>query len=473
MSYASLHNHSHASLLDGFATVEEYCDVAQETDLAGFGLTDHGSISLLYQFIDTFRSASITPVPGCEFYVAPQNPRGADVDHPVFYGPGGVKAGRNDVAGNGAYTHLTVLAINETGLKNLFALSKLSAEHKYVKPRIDFDMLANHNEGLVVFTGCPSSEMSIRILLDQYDEAQQWVSQLKDVFGPERLFVEVMNHGIDIEKKLVPGQLMMAKHMGLRLVATDDSHYARRSDAKHHEEMLCIQSGARMSDKPTDQGGRRFTFAGDQYYVKSACHMSSLFPEDYFPGALSNTLLVTEMASDLAVTFNPHLRPYPKIPEGFESDVEYVKHLVNEGFVRRYGHESPEMKKRAIDRVHKEFDIIYSSDFIGYFVTVVDYLKFGQSFSIFDDQGEIVASSLGVGRGSVGGSIIAYFLGISDVDPLKYGLYFERFLSAGRGSTYEIVYDDGTTERVNVSDTKMVDGHKKYVHQLKAGDLVR
>ncbi|MDA0629468.1 PHP domain-containing protein, partial [Acinetobacter baumannii] len=114
-----------------------------------------------------------------------QNPRGADVDHPVFYGPGGVKAGRNDVAGNGAYTHLTVLAINETGLKNLFALSKLSGEHKYVKPRIDFDMLANHNEGLVVFTGCPSSEMSIRILLDQYDEAQQWVSQLKDVFGPE------------------------------------------------------------------------------------------------------------------------------------------------------------------------------------------------------------------------------------------------------------------------------------------------
>ena len=264
----------------------------------------------------------------------------------------------------------------------------------------------------------------------------------------------------------------MAKHMGLRLVATDDSHYARRSDAKHHEEMLCIQSGARMSDKPTDQGGRRFTFAGDQYYVKSNRHMSSLFPEDDFPGALSNTLLITEMASDLAVTFNPHLKPYPKIPEGFESDVEYVKHLVNEGFVRRYGHESPEMKKRAIDRVHKEFDIIYSSDFIGYFVTVVDYLKFGQSFSIFDDQGEILASSLGVGRGSVGGSIIAYFLGISDVDPLKYGLYFERFLSAGRGSTYEIVYDDGTTERVNVSDTKIVDGHKKYVHQLKAGDSV-
>lgn len=477
VDYASFHSHSQMSLLDGLATIPEYCQRAQELGLRGMGLTDHGSVSGVFEFINACRNVGIVPVPGCEFYVAPINPEGSFVKGPVFYGPGGSKSGKHDVSGNGAYLHLTILAYNEWGLKNLFSLSRSSYDpgRKYVKPRIDFDLIESHNEGLVVLTGCPSSEISTRFLLGQNKEAYDYASRLKDVFGSERMFVEIMDHNMshDLEKKLLPLQIKMAKDLNLKLIATNDSHYAYKKDAKHHEEMLCLQSGAQMKDKRSDDGGRRFAFDGTEYYLKSGEEMLSIFPEDDYPGAISNTELIMEMASNITVPFDSHLRPVPKIPEAFSSDVEYFKHLIKKGFSERYGESPQNIKKEAVQRINYEFEVIHSSDFIGYFLTVRDYLKYANdNFSTFDENGNMLAAATGVGRGSVGGSIIAYLLNISELDPIKHDLIFERFLSAGRGHTYEIEYSDGTKEEVNVSEKRTVNGEEKYIHELSEGDIV-
>ena len=477
--YVSLHTHTHNSLLDGFSTTQEYVQRAVELKLPGLGASDHGNTFGTYDFIKSCRDAGLTPVPGCEFYVAPISDRGMFLKEPVFYGNPSQR--REDVSSRGAYLHLTVWAYNNTGLTNLFKLSTISnaPERFYQKPRIDFDLLADHAEGLVVSTGCPSSEISTRFRLGQHDKAYEYAGRLKEVFG-DKLFMEIMDHNmsISLERELMPLQMEMAKKMGLPLLATNDSHYALKENAKAHEEMLCSQSGALMSDKTSDEGGPRFAFNGDQYYLKSSEEMASLFPERDFPGALSNSLLIAEMASDINMTYNPHLKPKPIIPEGFEDEVAYYKHLLNDGFRWRYGNASDEIKARVKKQIHHEMNVIYSSDFIGYMLTVTDYLKFTrEKYSTRNEAGDIVALSLGVGRGSVGGSIHAYLLGISEIDPIEHDLIFERFLSAGRGATYRITYDDETSEDIIVSDEKQVlteTGEKKnrYIHQLSVGDTV-
>lgn len=478
--YVSLHTHSHYSMLDGFSNFDEYFSRAVEIGHRGLGLSDHGNVFGVYDFMKKAKQFGITGVPGCEFYVAPINPKGAKELEPIFYGPGGRQAGSNDVAAKGSYLHITIWAYNTQGLHNLFKLSSMSnsQEHFRQKPRIDFDMLADHSEGLVVATGCPSSEISTRFLLGQDDKAYEYAGRLKEVFG-DRLFVEIMDHGmsIDLERNLLPKQLKLAKDLGLQLLATNDSHYAHAGDVLHHEEMLCTQSGAVMSDQTWDNGGPRFAFNGDQYYLKTAEEMAEIFPEEKFPGALKSSLIIAEMAQDIKLDFDPHLKPKPEIPNGF-NEASYYKHLLEVGFAKRYGNAPIEIQKEAKSRVRKEMDVIYSSDFIGYMLTVQEYCVWTrEKYSTRDAEGKIAALSMGVGRGSVGGSIHAYLLEISEVDPIKHDLIFERFLSAGRGATYEIVYDDGTTEEIIVSDEKQVlkdDGsfEKNYIHQLSVGDVV-
>ena len=478
--FASLHTHSHGSLLDGFARIPEYLERADEIGLRGLGLTDHGNTNLVYQFLKAAKDFNVTPVPGCEMYVAPINPEGAKVQKPVFYGPGGRKAANFDVSSNGAYLHLTVLAVTEEGLHNLFKLSTLSFDpsRNYSKPRIDFELLEQHSEGLVIATGCPSSEISTRFLLGQDKKAYEYAGRLKEVFGAERLFVEIMDHNmtIDLEKRLLPKQLKLAKDLGLGLLATNDSHYAFAKDAVHHEEMLCSQSGSRMSDKTFDEGGRRFAFNGNQYYLKSADEMALVFPEDDFPGALTNSLLIAEMAQDLKVNYDPGLKPHAIIPDDHD-ELSYFHAEINKGFKWRYGNASSEVKAEAKRRIAYEDKIIVSSDFVGYFLTVMGYLRYArENFSTLDTNGDVLALSVGPGRGSVGGSVIAYVLGISELCPIKHDLVFERFLSEGRGATYRITYDDGTTEEIIVSGEKTVevDGKKanRYIHQLKVGDNI-
>lgn len=644
--YVSLHNHTHDSILDGYSKPSEYISRAVELGHKGIGLTDHGNLFGTFSFLQETRKAGIVGVPGCEFYVAPINPDGARHIGPVFYGPGGKKS-QNDVASNGAYLHLSVWAYNNVGLHNLFMLSTLSNDPSrfYKKPRTDFEMLSQFSEGLIVSTGCPSSEISTRFLLGQDDKAYSYARQLKEVFG-SRLYVEVMDHhmNIDLERTLLPKQLKMSKDLGIPLLATNDCHYAHQDDSVPHEEMLCIQSGSRMDDLPYDEGGSRFAFNGNEYYLKTADEMSASFPADDFPNALRNTLEISEMASDVTLDFDPHLKPKPVIPEGFDSALSYYKHLINEGFKKRYGGAPKEIREEALRRNKTEFDVIYSSDFIGYMLVVRDYLVWTKDhYSTTDDSGTILALPTGVGRGcflpdtkvslynhtkkiqeistssrrgnpttalthdgtfkkveqvfeysvqdedcvelslsngetirctadhrifkkddgfvaaseiaqgdillgakkshdrvvgkcdsknknmdfviwtektlfnendslhneivvnsvrhfkytgkvydlqiadvhnytvggvtvhnSVGGSISAYELGISEIDPIKYDLFFERFLSAGRGATYRLTYDDGTTEDIVVSGEKTLSrtGENVYIHQLNVGDEV-
>lgn len=487
--FVHLHVHSDNSMLDGFAKPKQYLQVASELGMKALGITDHGNVHGAYALLSQARDVGLTGVPGCEFYVAPINPEGARVKKPVYYGPNGTKQGNNDVSGSGAYLHLTVWAYNQEGMHNLFKLSTLSnqQENFYMKPRIDFDMLAEHSAGLVVSTGCPSGEISTRFLLEQERAAYEYAGRLRDIFG-DRLFVEIMDHSmnIDLERKLLPKQLELAKKMGLPLLATNDAHYAHKHDALHHEEMLCSQSGARMSDETYDDGGSRFAFQGNEYYLKTAEEMEAIFPEKDFPGATKNTLLVAEMAQDMKLDFNPDLMPEPIVPAEFKDEVDYYKHLINKGFKERYGSMSREVQAEAARRIKEEMEVIHSSNFIGYMLTVYEYLWWTrESFSTRNGAGAILAPSIGPGRGSVGGSVHAYCLYISEIDPVRWGTIFERFLSAGRGHTYEIQYDDGSSEEIIVSDTKTllpdIDGNfeqpdrepvKKYIHQLKVGDEV-
>lgn len=485
--FTHLHVHSHGSMLDGYSTSEEYIEAAIKNGQKALGQSDHGNLFTAYEFIHLANKKGIKPIVGCEFYVAPENPEGAFCQDPVYYlidKQGNPLRKKDDVSRNGAYLHLSVWAINMTGLNNLFKLSTLSYDEKrqYKKtrvPRIDFDLLAQYSEGLVVSTGCPSSEISTRFRLGQDRKAYEYASRLKDVFG-DRLFVEVMDHNmsIDLERDLLPKQLELSKKLGIPLIATNDAHYAHKHNAKNHEEMLAIQSGSKMSDPTYDEGGNRFAFNGNEYYLKTSQEMSELFPEDRFPGAIKNTLVVAEMAEEIKMPYNPRLRPQPNIPKEFENSYEYYKHLIKEGFKKKYGNASREVIEEARSRIKYEMDVVYSSDFIDYMLVVADYVNWNkEKFSTRNSHGDIMASSVGVGRGSVGGFIHAYLLGISDVDPIRFGLFSERFLSAGRGPQYRIEYDDGSFETHVVSNMFEVERNEKekeklYVHQLQVGDAV-
>lgn len=474
--FVHLHNHSDAgSVLDGFGKLTEYVNQVASMGQPALGISDHGSVASVYTLIKKAKEAGITPVPGCEFYVAPQNPEGAKVSRPVYYGANGQRSPEFDVSSNGSYTHQTTWAVTNEGLSNLFKLSTMSnnPEHFYSKPRIDFNMLAEHSEGLVVASGCPSSEISTRLLMGQDKEAYEYAGRMKEIFG-ERFFIEIMEHGmsIDLERKLLPKLMKMSKKMNLPLLATNDAHYTSADETLHHEEMLCSQSGSRMSDRTWEEGGSRFAFDGNQYYLKTSEEMSELFPDRDFPNATANTLLIAEMAQGISMNYDPSLKPHSVLPEG-ETEETYFRKLIGAGLRARYGDATPEVKREAKRRAEIEFEVIHSSNFIGYFLTVYEYINWTRDlYSVRDEANEILALSVGVGRGSVGGSIIAFLLNISEIDPIKYDLLFERFLSAGRGDIYEITYEDGTTEKVVVSEKRNVAGRDRYIHELNVGDVV-
>lgn len=401
--FAHLHVHTDQSMLDGFGKNAEYIEVVKENGQRALGNADHGNLIGAYELIEKARAADIIPVPGLEAYLAPANPEGAKHKAPVFYGPGGKKAPKYDVSRNGAYLHQTIWAYNQTGLKNLFKLSSLGfkPENFYNAPRVDFEMMADHSEGLIVGSGCPSSEISTRFLLGQDKEAYEYAGRMKEVFG-DRFFVEIMDHNmpIELERIILPKQVKLAKDLGLELLATSDAHYGRKGDAKHHEELLCVQSESRMSDKTIDEGGRRFAFSGEEYYLKTSEEMAKIFPEKDYPRALSNTILIAEMAQDLKLDFDPHLKPKPGTPDGL-TELEYFKKLIFKGFKDRYGNSSDEVKSEAKRRIREELEVIHSSDFIGYFLVVMESIQWAnENYSVKDPvTKETLMTAVGAGRG--------------------------------------------------------------------------
>lgn len=469
-NYVALHNHSHYSTLDGYATIDEYIKAAKDLGMIGIGLTDHGTASGLYKFITRAQKEGLIPVPGIEFYVAPENPQGAKLKEPMYYGRGGKRAPKYDLS-NGAYTHLTVFAYNNVGLSNLFKLTSLSwkKEHFYFKPRIDTNMLAEHSEGLIVTTGCPSSEVSRRFLLGQDEKAYEYASRMKSIFG-DNYYVEIMNHKMEddeLERILVPKQIKLAKDLGIKIIATNDSHYAFQEDSTPHERVLAVGTKAKMKDLPRHEGGNRFAFSTPEYHIKTYDEMLELYPEDVAEEALENTIELTMKCQDIKLEYNPHLRPEIDIPEGY-TEATYFQKLIYDGFVKKRGHEPKEIQEESVRRIREEFEVIHSNDFISYFLVVHDYINYAHKKGI----------GVGAGRGSVGGSEIAYVLDISNTDPIRFNLLFERFLSPGRGSLYQIEYVSGEIEEIPVSSKKRIyeadesDNRVVYVHELSPGDMV-
>lgn len=381
--WCCLHCHSEYSILDGFAKIKDYVDVAKSRGAKGFGLTDHGTCSGLFEMIQECNSAGIKPVPGFEAYVAPENPEGAFCKKQIFYGPNGQKA-KYDVSA-GAYLHLTLFAYNEKGFNNLLKLTSLAWEKErfYSKPRIDTDLLFKYSEGLIVTTGCPSSEISTRFLLGQDDKAYEYASRLKSVFG-EHMYVELMDHnmeGEELERILVPKLVKLAEDLDLPLLATNDCHYVFKDDAEAHENMLCLQTGAFMSEPTYREGGRRFAFSGPEYYMKTDAEMREIFPDDKFPGAVDNTIKLVDNVEKIELNYDPTLRPEIEIPEG-DTEVTYLKKLIQKGWIEKRKNASKEVQEESKKRIREEFEVIHSNDFVNYFLVVHDYIDWAHKNNI-------------------------------------------------------------------------------------------
>ncbi|OUE30838.1 DNA polymerase III subunit alpha [Clavibacter michiganensis] len=415
-SFVHLHVHSEYSMLDGAARVGPLVQAAAEQQMPAVAITDHGNVFGAYDFWKQAKSAGVKPIIGTEAYITPGTHRGDRTR--VRWGDGG----RDDVSGSGAYTHLTMLAETTEGMHNLFRLSsRASLEGYYFKPRMDRELLSTYAKGLIATTGCPSGEVQTRLRLGQYDEAVKAASDYRDIFGAGNYFCEIMDHGLGIERRIMSDLLRLAKELDLPLVATNDLHYTHEHDATSHAALLCVQSGTTLDDP------NRFKFDADEFYLKTAQQMRHLFRDH--EEACDNTLLIAERCD---VQFNESANYMPRypVPEGESEQTWFVKE-VERGLVRRYPRGfSDDVRKRA----DYEVGVIAQMGFPGYFLVVADFIGWSKENGI----------RVGPGRGSGAGSMVAYAMGITDLDPLEHGLLFERFLNPDRVSMpdFDVDFDD-------------------------------
>ncbi|MDX6297779.1 MAG: polymerase subunit alpha, partial [Nocardioidaceae bacterium] len=412
-SFVHLHCHTEYSMLDGAARVGELLDEAARLGMSALAVTDHGNTFGAFDFYKQGKARGITAIIGTEAYLTPGTSRFER--RRVRWGNGG----RDDVSGGGAYTHLTLLAETTEGMHNLFRLSSLaSMEGQFYKPRMDRDLLERHHTGLLATTGCPSGEVQTLIRLGKYDEALASAAYYRDLFGADSYFVELMDHGLDIERRVRSDLLRIAKVLGLPLLATNDLHYTRQQDAAGHEALLCVQSGSTMNDAD------RFSLDGDGYYLKSPAEMREVFRE--LPEACDNTLLVAERCH-VAFTEGQDLMPRFPVPEGETEETLFLKQ-VEDGLRRRYpGGITADVRERT----DLETSMILQMGFPGYILVTADLINWAKSQGI----------RVGPGRGSATGAIVAYAMGITELDPLVHGLLFERFLNPERVTMPDIDID--------------------------------
>ncbi|NYD71295.1 DNA polymerase-3 subunit alpha [Herbiconiux flava] len=379
-------------------------------------VTDHGNVFGAYDFWRTATEAGIKPIIGTEAYLTPGTHR-TDKTR-IRWGNGG----GDDVSGAGAYTHMTLLSESTEGMHNLFRLSsKASIEGYYFKPRMDRELLSQYGKGLIATTGCPSGEIQTRLRLGQYDEAVKAASDFRDIFGKENFFAEIMDHGLEIERRIMPDLIRLAKQLDLKLVATNDLHYTHAHDATSHAALLCVQSGSTLSDP------NRFKFDADEFYLKSAAEMRQLFRD--YPDACDNTLLIAERCEVAFDTDANYMPRYP-VPEG-ETEATWFEKEVEAGLKERY----PDgVTQEVRERADYEVGVIKGMGFPGYFLVVADFINWSKRNGI----------RVGPGRGSGAGSMAAYAMKITDLDPLVHGLIFERFLNPDRVSMpdFDVDFDD-------------------------------
>ncbi|WP_327140918.1 DNA polymerase III subunit alpha [Nocardia sp. NBC_01327] len=417
-SFVHLHNHTEYSMLDGAAKITPLFKEAQRLDMTAVGMTDHGNMYGASEFYNSAKKQGIKPIIGIEAYIAPESRFNTKR---VRWGDPSQKS--DDISGSGAYTHMTMVAENATGLRNLFKLSSLaSIEGQLGKwARMDADIIAEHAAGIIATTGCPSGEVQTRLRLGQEREALEAAAKWQEIFGPENFFLEVMDHGLSIETRVREGLLMVGRELGIPPLATNDCHYVHETDSANHEALLCIQTGKTLSD-PT-----RFKFDGSGYYLKSAAEMRAIWDAEV-PGACDNTVLIGERVQSYDEVWEHRDRmPIFPVPEG-ETQGSWLRHEVMKGLDRRFPRGIP---PEYIPRADFELDVIIEMGFPAYFLIVADLITYARSVGIH----------VGPGRGSAAGSLVAYSMGITNIDPIPHGLLFERFLNPERVSMPDIDID--------------------------------
>lgn len=421
-SFVHLHNHTEYSMLDGAAKVKPMLAEAQRLEMPAIGMTDHGNMFGASEFYNAATDAGIKPIIGIEAYIAPASR--FDTKR-VLWGDPGQKS--DDVSGSGSYTHMTMVAENATGLRNLFKLSSLASfEGQLGKwSRMDAEIIAEHAEGIIATTGCPSGEVQTRLRLGHDREALEAAARWREIFGPENFFLELMDHGLDIERRVREGLLEIGQKLGIPPLATNDCHYVTRDASQNHEALLCIQTGKTLSDP------NRFKFDGDGYYLKSAAEMRALW-DGQVPGACDSTLLIAERVQPYTDVWAPKDRmPVFPVPEGHDQG-SWLTHEVMAGLERRFSSAAGgQVPPEYIERADYEIKVICDKGFPAYFLIVADLINYAKSVGI----------RVGPGRGSAAGSLVAYAMGITNIDPIPHGLLFERFLNPERPSAPDIDID--------------------------------
>ena len=426
-SFVHLHNHTHYSLLDGASKIPDLVARAKELGMPAIAITDHGNMHGAYEMWSTAVKNGIKPIIGIEAYVTPETAR-QDKSR-VHWGTEEQRS--DDVSGGGLITHMTMWAQNDEGLENLIKASSIANLEGLVMryPRMDKDLLSTYSKGVIASSGCPSGIIQTRLRLGQFDEALRAAGEFQDIFGKDNFFIELMNHGLSIETRVTKDLLEISKKLNAPLLATNDLHYVREEDRESQDAMLCINSGSRLDDP------NRFKFDGSGYYLKSAEQMRELFKE--FPEACDNTL---EIARRCNVMFDDGedgaFMPKFDCPEGWDETSLFLK-KVEEGLERRYNNNVPiEVLKQA----DYECGVICQMQFCGYFLVVADYINWAKEHGVM----------VGPGRGSAAGAMVAYAMGITELDPMKHGLIFERFLNPERVSLPDIDVDFDPDGRAKV-----------------------
>ncbi len=407
-------------MLDGAARVGDLFEGCAELGMPAIAMTDHGNLFGAYEFYRASKASGVKPIVGLEAYLTPKTHRSERKR--VRWGDAKSSSG-DDVSGGGAFTHLTLWAQNNTGMHNLFRLgSRASLEGYFYKPRMDRELLSTYAPGLIGTTGCPSGEVQTYLRLGRYDDARASAAEFKDLFGAGNYYVELMDHGLEIENRVRTDLLKIARDLSLPLVATNDLHYARAADAPAHEVLLCVQSGSTMAD------ANRFKFDGDSYYLKSPAQMRQLFAE--LPEACDNTLEIAERCQISFTEGTGTFMPRFGCPPGEDESSWFVKE-VETGLHRRFPSGIPDRVRRQAEY---ETGVILSMGFAGYFLVVADFITWAKEHGI----------RVGPGRGSGAGSMAAYAMRITDLDPLQHGLIFERFLNPDRVSMpdFDIDFDE-------------------------------
>ena len=414
-SFVHLHAHTEYSMLDGAAKINDYLKKVKELNQPAAAITDHGNLYGALEFVRQAESLDIKPIIGYEAYLTP----GSRFDRP-------------DRDKNKRY-HLTLLAENNIGYQNLVEIvSKAYLEGFYYKPRVDYELLREHADGIIALSGCLGGEVAQHLAPDgsreegntanekSFEKALEKAKNYQDIFGKDNFFIELHNHGIPQQIEILDDLVKISKEIDAPLVAANDSHYVAKTDSSAHDALLCVQTNATMEDE------NRFKFEGEDFYVKSSEEMRMLFPDNRFPDACNNTLKIADRVH-YEFDFDQDYLPDFPINDDSTSVEEYLKNKVLIGAEEKY----QDVNKEVLERIDYELEVINSMGFASYFLIVGDLIEFAKSRNI----------RTGAGRGSAAGSIVSYCLGITGIEPLKYGLIFERFLNKGRKSLPDIDMD--------------------------------